>query len=57
MCRRRRSHKIPWLYAAALALESNRVIALRVTKLSAGRHHARAKASRMVSEKISNAWG
>jgi hypothetical protein len=55
--RRKRSHKFPWLHATALALESNRVIALRLAKLSAGGAAARAEANRMVSEKISAAWG
>jgi hypothetical protein len=57
MRRRTRSHNIPWFHAAALALESNRVIALRLAKLSAGGSPARAEASRMISEKISAAWG
>lgn len=56
MRRRMKSHKISWLHVAALALESNRVIALRLAKLSAGGSPARAEAGRMVSEKISAAW-
>ncbi len=55
MRRRMKSHKISWLHVAALALESNRVIALRLAKLSAGGYPARAEAGRMVSEKISAA--
>ena len=54
---RMRSHYIPWLDAAALASESNHVIALRLAKLAEGGSPARAEASRMVSEKISEAWG
>ena len=46
----------PWLQAAALALESNRVIALRLVKLSAGGLPARAEASLMISEKVDAAW-
>ena len=57
MGRRMRPYNIPWLHAAALALESNRVVALRLAKLAAGGSSARAEASRMVSEKISEAWG
>jgi len=49
-------HKIPWFQAALLALESNRVIALRLAKLSAGGSPARAEASRMISEKVSAAF-
>jgi hypothetical protein len=51
------SRNLPWLSAVALALESNRVIALRLAKLAAGGPAARAEASMMVSEKISEAWG
>jgi hypothetical protein len=47
---------VPW-QAFRLALESNRVIALRMAKLAAGGKRARAEASRMVTEKISEAWG
>jgi hypothetical protein len=47
----------PWLEAFSLALESNQVIALRLAKLAAGGAPARAEASMMVSEKISEAWG
>lgn len=54
---RKFSHKFPWSRAAALAFELNRVIALRLAKLAAGGATARAEASRMVSEKISEAWG
>jgi len=50
-----RSHHI-WLDAAALAFESNRVVALRLAKLAQGGPSARAEASKMVSEKISEAW-
>ena len=53
---RMRTYNIPWFHAAALALESNRVVALRLAKLAAGGSPARAEASRMVSEKISAAW-
>jgi hypothetical protein len=52
MHRKMTFHKIPWLQAAALALESNRVIALRLVKLSAGGSPARAEASRMIREKV-----
>lgn len=51
-----RSHHILWLDAAALALESNRVVALRLAKLARGGPSARGEASKMVSEKISEAW-
>ena len=54
---RMRSHNVPWFGAVTLAFESNRVIALRLAKLAAGGSSARAEASRMVSEKISEAWG
>ena len=47
---------VPWP-AFRLALESNRVIALRMAKLAAGGKRARGEASRMVTEKISEAWG
>ncbi len=47
----------PWLQAFALIFESNHVIALRLAKLAAGGAPARAEASMMVSEKISEAWG
>ena len=40
-----------------MAVESNRVIALRLVKLSAGGSPARAEASRMISEKVNAAWG
>ena len=52
-----KSHNNPWLHAFALAFESNRVVALRLAKLAAGGSPARAEANRMVSEKISEAWG
>jgi hypothetical protein len=52
-----RAHENPWLLAYALAFESNQVIALRLAKLAAGGSSARAEASRMVTEKISEAWG
>ena len=52
-----KSWTTPWLHGVALAFESNRVIALRLAKLAAGGTPARAEASRMVSEKISEAWG
>jgi hypothetical protein len=52
-----RSRKFPWLPAAMLAIESSHVVALRMMKLSAGGPRARAEASRMVSEKISEAMG
>lgn len=48
---------LPWLSVVALAFESNRVIALRLAKLAGGGSPARAEASQMVSEKISEAWG
>ena len=54
---RMRTYNIPWFHAAALAWESNRVVALRLAKLAAGGSPARAEASRMVSEKLSEAWG
>ena len=38
-----------------LALESNRVVALRLMRLAAGGRRARAEASRMVSEKVGEA--
>jgi hypothetical protein len=47
---------VPW-QAFRLALESNRVIALRMAKLAAGGKRARGEASRMVTEKIGAAWG
>ena len=52
-----RLHSAPWLQAFGLILESNHVIALRLAKLAAGGVPALAKASMMVSEKISEAWG
>src|SRR6185437_9124831 len=52
-----RRYKFPLFPAAMLALESNRVVALRLMKLAAGGRRARAEASRMVSEKISEAVG
>lgn len=56
-CLNMKSHKNLWLQAFALALESNRVIALRLATLAAGGAPARAEASRMLSEKISEGWG
>jgi hypothetical protein len=56
-CFSMKPHNNPWLHAVALAFESNHVIALRLAKLAAGGSPARAEASRMVSEKISEAWG
>ena len=47
----------PWISAWMLAAESSRVIALRSMRLAAGGHRARAEATRMVSEKISEAFG
>jgi len=47
----------PWLSAWMLAMESNRVIALRMVKLAAGGPAARLEAARMTSEKISEAFG
>jgi hypothetical protein len=52
-----RSRTNPWLHAAILAFEANRVIALRLAKLAAGRSAARNEARMMVTEKISEAWG
>jgi hypothetical protein len=52
-----RSQNNPWLHFFALAVESNHVITLRLAKLAAGGSPARAEASRMISEKISEAWG
>jgi hypothetical protein len=52
-----RSRISPWLHAATLAFEANRVIALRLAKLAAGGLPARNEARMMVSEKISEAWG
>jgi len=40
-----------------LAAESSHVIALRSMRLAADDHRARAEATRMVSEKISEAFG
>jgi len=47
----------PWLPAWMLAMESNRVIALRMIKLAAGGAPARREAVRMTSEKVSEAFG
>jgi hypothetical protein len=52
-----RSHNNPWMHAFALVVESNHVITLRLAKLAEGGSPARAEASRMISEKISEAWG
>jgi hypothetical protein len=50
-----RRRKFPWFPAAMLALESNRVVALRLMKLATGGRRARAEASRMVGEKVGEA--
>ena len=47
----------PWVSAWMLAMESNRVIALRMMKLAAGGTSARREAALMASEKISEAFG
>jgi hypothetical protein len=47
----------PWMSVWMLAAESSRVIALRSMRLAAGGQCARAEATRMVSEKISEAFG
>ncbi len=47
----------PWYSAWMLALESNRVIALRMLKLAGGGAPARLEAAGMVSEKVSEAFG
>jgi hypothetical protein len=56
-CPGMRLHNAPWLQTLGLILESNHVIALRLARLAAGGKRARAEASMMVSEKISEAWG
>ncbi|HEU4662183.1 MAG TPA: hypothetical protein VFS63_16140 [Pseudolabrys sp.] len=48
-------HTLSWLSVAALALEANHVIALRLMKLARGGRNARAEASRMASEKVGEA--
>ncbi len=45
----------PFFPAFMLAVESNQVIALRLLKLAHGGPHAQAEASRMVTEKLSEA--
>jgi len=47
----------PWISTWMLAMESNRVIALRMMKLAAGGPAARLEAARMTSEKVSEAFG
>jgi hypothetical protein len=47
----------PWFSAWMLAMESNRVIALRMMKLASGGASARREAARMTSEKVSEAYG
>jgi len=47
-----RHRTFPWFAATTLALESNRVVALRLMKLAAGGRRARAEANRMVGEKV-----
>ena len=47
----------PWVSAWMLAMESNRVMALRMMKLAAGGPAARVEAVRMTSEKVSEAFG
>jgi hypothetical protein len=48
---------LPWMSAWMLAAETSRVIVLRTMKLAAGGPRARAEATRMVSEKISEGFG
>ena len=46
-----------WHDAAMLSLEAQRVIALRMLKLSCGGKRARAEATRMVAEKVAESMG
>jgi hypothetical protein len=52
-----RKQTFPWLSMWALATGSAQVIALRSMRLAAGGARARAEASRMVAEKISEGFG
>lgn len=47
--------QFPWFPAAMLALEANRVVALRLMKLASGGRRARAEASWMAAEKMGEA--
>jgi hypothetical protein len=42
----------PWYQLSMLAIESNKVIALRLMKIAKGGHGAKFESSRMISEKV-----